>query len=396
MSAARLRVSQEELDLITAHRNGSTYTATNTHPEKPQTEAKPFVLSAWNYDTGLMMDIEQYCSHYNLPKQDILEYRLITHTGVPYYNTRFRESVGEAEGLDIDFINDVISKHIKPVTPIRSIFNKDYKHWFDRAIYTDAHIGMDTDKDGIAMYATKWDREEQLNRASVFVQEIVNNKSSNVIYIDELGDFMDGWNGYTTRGGHVLPQNMSNEDAFDTGIDFKMLIIDTLVNHYDKIYIHNICNDNHAGAFGYVVNSAVKKICDIKYPKQVEITNQRQFINHYYVGKHAFINTHGKDAKSLKFGFKPKLDAVQIEKIDAYLKTFKVYKEAEFIEFSKGDSHQMLLDYCTSDDFTYFNYPAFSPSSEWVQNNFKKGRSGFVIQNVMYNENVKNIIPKFF
>ena len=32
----------------------------------------------------------------------------------------------------------------------------------------------------------------------------------------------------------------------------------------------------------------------------------------------------------------------------------------------------------TSDDFYYYNYPALSPSSQWVQNNFKKGRRGFV------------------
>jgi len=33
---------------------------------------------------------------------------------------------------------------------------------------------------------------------------------------------------------------------------------------------------------------------------------------------------------------------------------------------------------CTSDDFYYFNYPALSPSSNWIKNNFKLGRRGFV------------------
>jgi len=31
-----------------------------------------------------------------------------------------------------------------------------------------------------------------------------------------LGDLMDGYNGHTTRGGHELPQNMTNEEAFDS------------------------------------------------------------------------------------------------------------------------------------------------------------------------------------
>jgi len=47
------------------------------------------------------------------------------------------------------------------------------------------------------------------------------------------------------------------------------------------------------------------------------------------------------------------------------------------IEFSKGDSHQKIFDESTSDSFDYYNYPAFSPSSEWVQTNFKIGFSGF-------------------
>ena len=73
-----------------------------------------------------------------------------------------------------------------------------------------------------------------------------------------------------------------------------------------------------------------------------------------------------------------------------------VRKTADFLEFSKGDSHQMLFDYCTSDDFDYCNYPAFSPSSEWVQTNFKKGRSGFVFSTIEFDSNIKEIKPYFF
>jgi hypothetical protein len=40
-----------------------------------------------------------------------------------------------------------------------------------------------------------------------------------------------------------------------------------------------------------------------------------------------------------------------------------------------------------SDDFYYYNYPALSPSSQWVQNNFKKGRRGFVIESFIGTEN---------
>ena len=123
--------------------------------------------------------------------------------------------------------------------------------------------------------------------------------------------------------------------------------------------------------------SAFEQIIEQKYDN-VEVNNHRQFINHYFVGDICFLISHGKDDKTLKFGFKPFLDSKGLEKIDQYCKQNKIYKTAELIIFKKGDSHQCLFDMATSDDFYYFNYPALSPSSQWVQNNFKKGRRGFV------------------
>ena len=55
-----------------------------------------------------------------------------------------------------------------------------------------------------------------------------------------------------------------------------------------RIKLNNICEDNHAGAFGYVVNSAVKQILEQKY-KNVYVNNMRKFINHYFIGTHCFI-----------------------------------------------------------------------------------------------------------
>jgi len=108
--------------------------------------------------------------------------------------------------------------------------------------------------------------------------------------------------------------------------------------------------------------------------------NNKDFKNHYFIEETCFIVTHGKDDSTLKFGFKPQLDSKQAEKIDQYCKRNDIYKKANKIVFKKGDSHQALFDMCTSDDFFYHNYPALSPSSMWVQNNFKGGRRGFVIE----------------
>ena len=157
----------------------------------------------------------------------------------------------------------------------------------------------------------------------------------------------------------------------------RSITLQNLIGNYEEIHFNNICNDNHSGAFGYFVNEAFKQIAELQF-KNVTVTNHRKFINHYFVGDICFVITHGKDDKSLKFGFKPHLDLKGADKIDQYLKQNKIYKDAELVIFCKGDSHQALFDLCTSDDFYYFNYPALSPSSNWIKNNFKLGRRGFV------------------
>ena len=280
----------------------------------------------------------------------------------------------EAEVKDFDF-DAIIKKHITRVafTPITVTRVND----FDSLTYTDVHVGMETDADNNSMYSVKWDKETILNSAKELINKTISEQKSNTLYVDELGDFLDGFNAQTTRGGHALPQNMTNEEAFDCALGFKMILVDGLISHFEKIVFNNICNDNHAGAFGYFVNKAFKDIVSIKYP-EVEVNNHRKYLNHYFVGDICFIITHGKDDKTLKFGFKPFLDSKGLEKIDQYCKHNDIYKKSSLIVFKKGDSHQCLFDMCTSDDFYYYNYPALSPSSQWVQNNFKKGRRGFV------------------
>ena len=293
-----------------------------------------------------------------------------------------KEEVG-VKDIDFDFI---IQKHIKPVKVQQVNRFTDFTSDFDSLTYTDVHVAMETNADKNSMYSTKWDKEEIIKSANEVVYQTIETQNSTTLYIDELGDFLDGFNSQTTRGGHHLPQNMTNEEAFDCALEFKMVLIDRLVNYYDKIVCNNICNDNHAGSFGYFVNSAFEQIVKQKY-SNVTVNNHRKFINHYFVNDICFLISHGKDDKTLKFGFKPFLDSKGLEKIDQYCKQNKIYKTAELIIFKKGDSHQALFDMCTSDDFYYYNYPALSPSSQWVQNNFKKGRRGFVNESFKGHEN---------
>jgi len=363
-------------------------------------EGRNVLMSSWDYDKARNMDIDEYCDKYNLPKEHISSWKAVTHTGTPFYNIVFKTvSAIIEENLTEDFIEACILKHVHPQSPesiTRGVVQKWSPDNIDRLVYGDVHIALDPNGDRkIALYGRDWKEKQIAETCDKMVISVLKNQTGPTLIIDELGDLMDGWDAQTVRKGHHLPQCMTNEEAFDCALEFKITMIQKLAPYYDMILCNNVCEDNHAGAFGYVVNKAFKRFIEAQYPEKVTVYNRREFITHYQIGEHLFVLCHGKDSTHLKFGFKPHLDQKQAEKIDQYLKHHELYKLGCRIEFSKGDSHQLLFDMASSDDFEYMNYPALSPSSDWVQVNFKKGRRGFVLQHLDGKGKDKIINPIF-
>ena len=381
---SRYYVTPKQWESIQENRKESTQVSTES--DTKANDYEPFFLSAYCKETNTILSIEDFCKKYNQDFSKVSSYKFLPyHYKEPSYNIVIRETTKEVEEFDFD---SIIAKHVNSVKPVKvkKQNNSNNKADFDTLTYSDVHIGMDTNSSDNSMYPVEWNKETILEAANRMIELTLQEQQSNTLVVDELGDFFDGYNAQTTRGGHALPQNMTNEESFDCGLEFKITLLEGLVGHYDSILFNNICNDNHAGAFGYFVNSAFKEIAEARYPNLVKVENHRKFINHYYMGDTCYIITHGKDDSTLKFGFKPFLDSKAIEKIDQYCKQNGIYKNSEKVVFKKGDSHQALFDMCTSDDFFYFNYPALSPSSQWVQNNFKKGRRGFILESSTDND----------
>ena len=355
-----------------------------------------YMPSAWSQDLKRFYTIDEFCDVYGLEKQKVKSSKLITHMpGHMTYNIVFYEPEEETI-IDIQgSLDELVKKYIKPALHSVDVHNPGDEEWFDRLVYSDVHIGMSVQGNGDPLYDGKWDREELLHRLQLMINQVKRFKKSNSIVIDCLGDFLDGLGGETTRRGHKLPQNMNDKEVFDLGVQFKVMLAEQLLTDYDTIICNNVTEDNHAGVFGYFVASAAKSILEAKYPGRIIVRNMKRFMEHYSIGKHTFILSHGKDSESLKFGFKPKLDTMQAEKIDQYCKEHGLYN-GNMIEFSKGDSHLGLFDDSTSNDFHYYNYPAFSPPSNWVKTNFKMTKSGFRFYNIEKNTTTKIAIPYIF
>ena len=295
--------------------------------------------------------------------------------------------------LDVDTIDwEKITKEIFSEVNHTVVDNSLKKGLFDRLVYTDVHIGMKISE--TAQYDFKWNKEELLKSLDKMIKFVVKQQQADILIIDDLGDFMDGWDSMTVRRQHKLPQNMTNNEAFDVGVMFKLKLVNELSKHYKKIICHNLTQDNHAGSFGYVVNSAFKAVAKQMFDN-VEIINYRKFINHYTIKDNTFIVCHGKDSENLKYGLKPKLDAKALGQINNYIDMNFLAKKDMQIEFSKGDSHIELIDKQLPTRFTYWCYPAFSPASSWVQANFVPKDYGFYFFNYESSKRY-SILPYYF
>jgi hypothetical protein len=243
--------------------------------------------------------------------------------------------------------------------------------------YTDVHVGMNIEND---LYDSGfWGEDELIETLKAMVSHIgfrFNNHSK--IVVQDLGDFVDGYNGETTRGGHALPQNMSNTECFKIASKFKIELAKKLAIHGVPLEFHSVVNDNHGGDFGNLVNIHVKEVLSYLLP-EAKYNISEDFISHYIVGKWAFIICHGKDAKFMKFGFKPQIDQKAKDHIVNYIDKHDLHRYK--IAFCKGDSHQLIRD-SSNPKFEYNSYMALSPSSEWVSTNFAKGRRGFAIEEI--------------
>jgi len=241
---------------------------------------------------------------------------------------------------------------------------------------SDKHVGALTHP--TALFGNEYNEnvfEERMNKTLEEIEKQVRiHGRLQDLFICDLGDSLDGWNGYTTRGGHQLPQNMDSKEAFMTYLYTHKRFFDTLVERNLANNIHAIMqtNDNHAGSFGYITNQALNLYLNTAYPF-IKVTIMEKFLEHFDYGKHTFIFTHGKDSEDLKHG----LPLFLTEKAENFLNKYINHHnlgENKNISIVKGDLHTESMQQAYK--FRYRNVLSMYGSSKWIMNNFGPGYPG--------------------
>ena len=280
-----------------------------------------------------------------------------------------------SESLTEQDIENVMAKVIEnhPIEPAPIEVKRPANKKQLNVIITDDHIGIDTNPEKIGLFAYKYDKETYFSKIdevlSSIKKEVAHNGTFDELVINNLGDLEDGWNGYTTRGGHQLPQNLTNEETFEIAVTSRMRMIQALVDMKaaNKIIMRVVTNSNHSASFALIVGKAIKLLCKGLYSETfVFIDVLRKFIEHRRYGKHCFLLTHGKDKKEMRSGLPLTLNDKSINYVRSYLDFHKITDEN--VHLWKGDAHRFAST--STKTFDYTSFRTFSPISNWIGTNF--------------------------
>jgi hypothetical protein len=312
---------------------------------------------------------KEYCYREGLDISKVKSAKYVNHDGQQKFNVVL--DYNETFEFDWDKFVQSMSKDITvDLTPTRKAQNKKALHLYQ----SDMHVGAWVEEDSI--YENEYSLDV-VNSRLASVRALAYKKHDEYGVFDtlalfDLGDMLDGFNGNTTRGGHKLPQNMTNMQQFDSAISAYKTHISELVASgiSEKMVFHATCNDNHAGDFSYFALRALAEWAKVKFP-QVTVNIQTKFLDTYTYGDHTFILTHGKDKVHMKHGMPKYLD----KKTEIYIKDFIDQKEISGnIHVIKGDLHQDCVDFCNR--FRYRNVLSLFGASGWVFTNFGYSRAG--------------------
>ena len=275
-----------------------------------------------------------------------------------------------------EFLENLKNKLSESIKPFEITLKPAKISGVDLIVYTsDKHVGA-CSKD--SQYNNEYNEVEFTRRMVSIFQQISYIKYefghiNSLIFID-LGDNLDGFNAQTTRGGHALPQNMTDEESFDTYVNAHKIFFDSLIENniaseYQAIFVND---SNHSGSFGYTANRALEIYLNVKYPF-ISTRQMNKFMEHFILGNDCYILCHGKDKIDRKNGLPLHLNDATYKLISDYIDYNKLW--GYNVHFVKGDLHQPAYE--SNSKFTYRNIPSVYGASKWVMNNFGLNKPGF-------------------
>jgi hypothetical protein len=230
---------------------------------------------------------------------------------------------------------------------------------------SDLHIGAYNEKFGFYQLPN-YDKKEIVRRLDKIISTFAGFHYENIVIAD-LGDSIDQYNKETTRGGHLLPNNMTDKEMSHLYLDcmeYFFKNIKDLIKATNYVYF-SVGESNHSGNFGWALNLALS----YKLQQKGWKTYVSDYpIDDFTIDNMKFICTHGKDNQNQSKQFPLTLNPQTELYFANYIAEKKLNQNNEKIYVIKGDLHQYA--YTSGKQFDYISVGSMYATSNYIAANW--------------------------
>lgn len=267
-------------------------------------------------------------------------------------------------------LKNILGEINYPDNPIKFSFKSSSKTLI--ISLSDIHVGAAVSTNSI--YYNEWNEEELNERFKLIIKSLskFEGEIDNIVVFN-LGDSLDGYKGETTRGGHLLPQNMNDKEQVKVFIRQMLQFFDNLYATFE-VPMSYFCvgESNHDGDYGWLANEKLASMLEIKYPDMVvEIFDK--FMDFVDINGTMFVLTHGKDNKDMFRNLPLVIDVNTESKLNEYIDYYGLQQHSDNIIFVKGDLHQSALTH--GKKFSYWSVGSIFGASEWIHKNMGNSKA---------------------
>lgn len=191
-------------------------------------------MSAMRKD-GHVMDIDEYCSYYNIDRESVRSFKLITHTGNPFYNIQ-SNNIEDVEDNFLD-IKQLIEDDLKNIK-----YEPKLKRDTNRPIVVsiaDLHFGAYVDN----LVKTKDFSINILANLLIEASEIINSYNSKEVHVHILGDLIESFSGLNHKNSWKgLQKGMIGAEVIKLTTK---VIHDNLLSRINNLHKVRIIAGNH-------------------------------------------------------------------------------------------------------------------------------------------------------
>src|SRR5690606_25999017 len=139
-----------------------------------------------------LMNIQEYCEYYGLDFEKVKNYKLISHSGTPFYNVVFYEEVIESS-IDEETLKNLIEEGLQGIT--RQINTSPTEGKTGVVKIADLHLGAYVDN----LIKTKDFSINILANKLMDAADEINERKYSIVHVHILGDLIESFTGLSHK-----------------------------------------------------------------------------------------------------------------------------------------------------------------------------------------------------